>query len=49
MNITAEQMEALSGAIIVDGGQSTGSMILKALGDVPTVDVPIRVIYRGVK
>ena len=49
LNITAEQMEALSGAIIVDGGQSAGSLILKALGDVPTVDVPIRVIYRGVK
>lgn len=49
LNITADEMSALSSAIIVDGGQSAGKMILKALGDIPTIDVPIRVIFRGDK
>lgn len=49
VGITAEQYMALSAAMIVDGGQSTGSMTLKALGTVPTIDVPIRIIFRGDK
>ena len=49
VGITAEQYNALSKAMVVDGGQSAGSLTLKALGTVPTVDIPIRVIYRGVK
>lgn len=46
-SITQEQLEALQGANIVDGGQSTNTIILKAFGDVPTVDIPIRVLLRG--
>lgn len=46
-NITAAQYNALSKAQIIDGGQSEGSMTLKALGTVPTIDIPIRVIFRG--
>ena len=49
VGITEEQYKALSAAMIVDGGQSTGSMTLKALGKVPTIDVPIRIIFRGDK
>lgn len=49
VGITAEQYNALGAAMIVDGGQSAGSLTLKALGTVPTIDIPIRVIYRGVK
>ena len=49
VGITAEQYNALSAAMIVDGGQSAGSMTLKALGTVPTIDIPVRVIYRGEK
>lgn len=49
VGITAEQYKAMGAAMIVDGGQSTGSMTLKALGTVPTVDIPIRIIYRGEK
>lgn len=49
VGITADQYQALSAAMIVDGGQSAGSLTLKALGTAPTIDVPIRVIYRGDK
>ncbi|MEI6296293.1 MAG: hypothetical protein WCO84_01430 [bacterium] len=45
--ITQIELEALQGANIVDGGQTTGSITLKAWGDKPTVDIPIRVILRG--
>ena len=47
--ITAEQYKALSAAMIIDGGQSAGSMTMKAFGDVPTVDIPIRINFRGEK
>lgn len=46
-NITADQMKALQKSNIIDGGQSAGSLTLKALGTVPTIDIPIRVIFRG--
>lgn len=47
VGITAEQYKAMGAAMIVDGGQSAGSLTLKALGTVPTIDIPIRVIFRG--
>ena len=47
LNITAEQLEALQGANIQDGGQAANSMTLKAYGYKPTIDLPIRVIKRG--
>lgn len=46
-SITAAQYEALMAAEIVDAGQSAGKLTLKALGTVPTIDIPIRVIFRG--
>lgn len=46
-NITAAQYNALSKAQIIDGGQSAGKLTLKALGTVPTIDIPIRIIFRG--
>ena len=49
VGITAEQYNELNAAMIVDGGQSAGSLTLKALGTVPTIDIPIRIIYRGEK
>ena len=49
IGITVEQYNAFSAAMIVDGGQSAGSMTLKALGTVPTINIPIRIIYRGEK
>lgn len=47
LGITTEQLEALQGANIQDGGQTAGNITLKAFGDVPTIDIPIRVIKRG--
>jgi len=47
LSITAAQLEALQAANIQDGGQSSGKIILKAYGDVPTINIPIRVIVRG--
>lgn len=47
LNITSEQLTALQAANIQDGGQSADTIILKAFGDKPTVDLPIRVILRG--
>lgn len=45
--ITADQMKALQKASIIDSGQSAGSLTLKSLGTVPSIDIPIRIIFRG--
>ena len=47
VGITSAQYNALCKAQIVDGGQAAGSLTLKALGTTPTIDIPIRVIFRG--
>ena len=44
--ITREQMEALSGAMIVGGTQEINSIQLVALGDKPTIDIPVTLIIR---
>ena len=48
LGITTEQIEAMQAANIQDGGQADGKILLKAYGDAPTIDLPIRVIKRGV-
>lgn len=45
--ITQSQLDALQKANIVDAGQSSGTITLKAWGIKPTVDIPLRVILRG--
>ena len=45
--ITQAQLEALSGAMIVGGTQAAGSIQLVALGDKPTMDIPVTLIIRG--
>ena len=49
VGITLDQLKALQTAMLVDGGQSTGSLTLKAMGTTPAIDIPIRIIFRGVK
>ena len=47
LNINDEQLEALQAANLIDAGQNTNAIILKAHGEVPTVDIPLRVLVRG--
>ncbi len=46
-DITADQLSALQAANIIDGGQAAGSMTLKAFGEKPSVDIPVRIIVKG--
>lgn len=45
-NITVEQLAALQAANLQDGGQAANSITLKAFGEKPTIDLPIRIILR---
>lgn len=47
IDITKDQVIAYGKANIQDGGQKAGSLTLTCLGTKPTIDIPIRVIYRG--
>lgn len=47
IGISEEQLGALQGANIQDAGQREDAMVLKAYGDVPSIDLPIRVVLRG--
>lgn len=44
LTITAVQLEALQSANLVDGGQTAGKITLKAFGDKPTINIPMRII-----
>lgn len=44
--ITSTQFEALQSANIIGGTQSEGSIQLKAMGDVPTINIPIILTIR---
>lgn len=44
---TEDQLEALQKANLQDGGQAEGTITLHAFGNVPVIDLPIRVIVRG--
>lgn len=46
--VTADQYNALAAAQIVGGTQSACSIVLVALGTVPTIDLPITLIIQGV-
>lgn len=48
VNPSAEVVEALQVALFQDGGQAAGVAYILAYGEVPTIDLPIRVILRGV-
>lgn len=45
--ITSQQLTALQAANITDGGQAVNTIILRANGDVPAMDIPIRICLRG--
>lgn len=46
--VTAEQLDAYINAKIVDGGQAAGSITLKAFGDKPEIEIPIKIVVRKV-
>ena len=48
-NISADQYKALVKASIVATGQSAGSITIKAFGTVPSINIPVTVIFRGEK
>ena len=47
INITANQYEALQDAQIIGGAQSNGSIVLRAMGSKPTINIPVIIIIRG--
>lgn len=46
-NLTDEQLAAAVGASLVKTSQAAGSVTIKALGTVPTVDIPIAIVVWG--
>ena len=48
-SITADQYKALVKASIVATGQTAGAITIKAFGTVPSINIPITVIFRGEK
>lgn len=50
LGVTDDQLAALQSANIHDNGQDNGHAYLKAYGDVPSIDIPIRIMFNpGVK
>ncbi len=47
VGITAEQLAAMQGANIIGGTQAAGSITLVAMGDVPTINIPVTLVLRG--
>jgi hypothetical protein len=46
-DITVEQLEELQAANIQGGTQSAGSIVLRAFGEKPAIDIPVGFIIRG--
>ena len=46
-NITEEEYEALQDAQIIGSAQAADSITLKAMGEVPTINIPVIFIIRG--
>ena len=42
--VTAEQLDAFINAKLVDGGQGTDSVTLKAFGERPAVNIPVKFV-----
>lgn len=49
IDITAAQMDAFRKAILIGGAQDNGVLEIIAKGTVPTVDIPIRIVYTKAK
>lgn len=47
LDITDAELKAMQAANIQDGGQQNNAIVLKAFGEKPKINLPIRVIKRG--
>jgi len=47
LTATDAEIEALQDANLLDGGQSAGSITIRAKNGAPTIDMPVRIILRG--
>lgn len=47
IGISKEQLTAFQKAMVVDAGQEAGKLTLRVMGTLPTIDIPIRIIFRG--
>lgn len=47
IGISKEQLIAFQKAMVVDAGQEAGKLTLRVMGTLPTIDIPIRIIFRG--
>jgi len=47
IGITDAQLKAYQKANLQDAGQIAGALTIKAYGTVPTIDIPVRIKYRG--
>ena len=45
--MTSDQYDAIAGAKIVEGSISSGQVVLKSLGTVPTINCPVVVVVEG--
>lgn len=45
--INLAQLKAWNKAMVIDYSQTEGQIVIKALGTVPTVAIPIRIIFHG--
>ena len=45
-NATQTQIESYQNALLQDGGQTENTIILKAMGDKPSVNIPVTIIVR---
>lgn len=48
-NVTKAQAKAFYKAMVIGSGQAAGSITLTALNGAPSVDIPIKIIFRGEK
>lgn len=49
IDITNAQMDAFQKAILIGGAQDNGVLEIIAKGIVPTIDIPIRIVYTKAK
>ena len=47
LSASSAEITAFQNAIVLDNGQTEGHMLLKAIGDKPTIDIPVTIMLQG--